>query len=464
VPAAPDSLLLFNARLVDAVRDAPGALLFSGSRIAAVFEGNFSTPESCRAFMPASSFDARGLTAQPAFVDLHAHFRYPGQSEKETLESALRAAKAGGYGTLVLMPNTSPPVSDYRVALGIQAEAAAFGLADVLQSVTVTRAFSGDAAGDISHLDALPPYTGGEGLPLVSNDGHDVDSAAALLAALRKCAPKGIVVACHSEDAALAREARALREQAFRLFSQQGDWFAPCPEADSRLVRANELFMLAEDVATSRNLLLADFARCRVHICHTSTARSLQAVRRAKQAYAARGEEPLVSCEITPHHLSLAAEGENLRHIVNPPLRPEADRAALIESLADSGAFAADAIATDHAPHTARDKLAGAPGFPGLETAYAACNTALVASGRASASRLSALMSANPARILGLDRGAFPKGRLSPGFAADVVLVDPAERWTVDAAGFCTKGKGSPFAGKTLTGRVKAVFRRGVLL
>ncbi|WP_059369652.1 amidohydrolase family protein [Treponema endosymbiont of Eucomonympha sp.] len=123
-----------------------------------------------------------------------------------------------------------------------------------------------------------------------------------------------------------------------------------------------------------------------------------------------------------------------------------------------------DAIATDHAPHTARDKLAGAPGFPGLETAYAACNTALVASRRASASRLSALMSANPARILGLDRGAFPKGRLSPGFAADVVLVDPAERWTVDAAGFRTKGKGSPFAGKTLTGRVKAVFRRGVLL
>jgi dihydroorotase len=140
---------------------------------------------------------------------------------------------------------------------------------------------------------------------------------------------------------------------------------------------------------------------------------------------------------------------------VNPPLRSEADRQALIAGIA-SGAI--DAIATDHAPHTAADKAAGAPGFPGLETAFALCNTVLVEKGVIPLSRLSGLMSAAPARILGLDR---ERGKLREGFLADLVLADPSEEWTVDASRFFTKGKGSPFHGMTLTGKVRGVVRGG---
>ena len=161
-----------------------------------------------------------------------------------------------------------------------------------------------------------------------------------------------------------------------------------------------------------------------------------------------------VTCEATPHHIALCGTDEPyIRAFVNPPLRTEEDRIVLLEAIRDG---TVDVIATDHAPHTLEDKANGAPGFTGIETAYGICNSVLVKEGQISAKRLSQLMSANPARILGLN-----KGLLKSGYDADIALVDPDERWTVDSGEFFSKGKASPFDGSILTGKVKALFTAG---
>ena len=161
-----------------------------------------------------------------------------------------------------------------------------------------------------------------------------------------------------------------------------------------------------------------------------------------------------VTCEVTPHHLALCGTDEPfIRALVNPPLRSEDDRVVLLEGLRDG---TVDVIATDHATRTLADKASCSPGFTGLETAFAVCNTVLVAGGQLGAKRLSALMSANPARILGLNKGV-----LAPGFDADIVFVDPEEKWTVDASAFFSKGKATPFDGRELVGKVKELFVAG---
>ncbi|MBQ3966821.1 MAG: amidohydrolase family protein, partial [Treponema sp.] len=258
---------------------------------------------------------------------------------------------------------------------------------------------------------------------------------------------------------------------------------------DLALTKANEILALAEDVATVRNIMLAKQADCHVHIAHVSTAVSINAVREAKNelyddeadynadeadaAYQAfeEGEkyQPVpnprtttnggfsVSCEVTPHHLALCGTDEPyIRALVNPPLRSEDDRVALLEALRDG---TVDVISTDHAPHTLDDKAAGAPGFTGLETAYAVCNSVLVKDNQFNPRRLSQLMSAQPARLLGLQ-----KGILRPGYDADLTLLDPDEEWTVDSRLFYSKGKATPFEGRTLSGKVKYLFIDGRLV
>lgn len=251
----------------------------------------------------------------------------------------------------------------------------------------------------------------------------------------------------------MAAAARPYRQKALELLAQGTT--AGKLQAYEALEAANRLLSLAEDTATVRNLELARAAGCVVHIAHVSTSGSMEYIRRAKDA----GQR--VTCEVTPHHLGLSvATGDPaLRHLVNPPLRSERDRAAVVAALADG---TADVIATDHAPHTVADKAGGAPGFSGLETAYALCNTVLVREGVLDARQLSALMSARPARILGLDTGEFPRGRLLPGYAADLVLCNPDEAWMVQGDLFRSKGKYTPLEGKNLYGRVCRVYHRGI--
>ena len=478
----------YNARLVDAHTDTLGILLVVEGKIAAVIAGDFSA-ESAKKL--AESFfsdqtghttinfvDCNGMILQPAFIDLHAHFRYPGQGQKEELTTALAAAAAGGFGTLVLMPNTIPAISSKELVEQVCNDAHALGIADVIQSITLTKDYSGN---DTSHLSQLPvfqpgtPPSAGQ-VAMTTEDGKDVESSSTMLEAMKICGQKNITVACHSEDMTLAAAARPFRKVATDIFAvhapepQEALGAIPAatdfgnPEikkALESLEQANRLLSLAEDIATDRNIRLAHQAGCHIHLSHVSTAGAMEAIRAAK----AKGYS--VSCEVTPHHLglSVADNDPSLRHIVNPPLRSEQDRQAMIRALLDG---TADCISTDHAPHTAQDKANGAPGFSGLETAYGVCNSVLVqgingaADGRTiTASQLSRLMAAKPAHILTLDQGDEPRGHLKPGFMADLVLCDPAAQWIVHGKDFASKGKYTPLEGATLTGKVLATYHRG---
>jgi len=493
------ALIIYNARLVDESIDTPGAVLSIDDKIRAVYTGYFTNRKTVEALALSvlaedgygncaiEYHDAGGLTLTPAFIDMHAHLRYPGQTQKEDLNSGLHAAAAGGFGSVVAMPNTTPVISSRDMALSIDGEASSLGLARLIQSVSITKDFDGT---DISHLDMLDPLR----IPLITEDGHEVESAAVMLNAMRKAAKLGLIVGCHCEDPSLAAAAKPYRQEALKTMQAYhlSAWGGTADEdeipdivldkIEMLLTQADDLLAVAENTATVRNIALAREAGCHVHIAHVSTAAAMDAVRVAKEnirdgeadyaadeadaAYDAsidgtryapvpRSDETFrVTCEVTPHHLALCGTDEPfIRALVNPPLRSEDDRVVLLEGLRDG---TVDVISTDHAPHTLEDKAGGAPGFSGFETAYAVCNTVLVAGGQLSAKRLSQLMSANPARILHLN-----KGQLTAGCDADLVLTDPEERWTVDSTKFKSKGKATPFDGTVLTGKVRELFIGG---
>lgn len=520
--------LYVNARLVDQDLDCPGSLLTAGGRIREVFPGDpegsafkgrteagpcaagscaagsfaatASSPAgSCAAaasgdavFGGVEVIDAKGLVLTPSFIDLHAHFRDPGYTHKEDLTSGSRAACAGGYGTVVLMANTDPVVSDAAHARAVRERAAETGLVDVYQAVSLTRAFDGK---DVSALAALDSRE----VPIATEDGREVASAAVMLSALKLCAERGVTVSCHCEDPELAAAAKPFREAALAAARDAGlapgvlsvpGGFVPtksppsaAPGVREHLAEAERLLALAEDVMTERNLLLARSAACRVHIAHASTARAIDAVRRAKADAAASCEAGTnektspdagastsgfrVTCEVTPHHLAL---DDSIPAVVNPPLRPARDREAVVAGILDG---TVDAIATDHAPHTTADKAAGAPGFSGIQSAFAVCNTVLVRSGLIPLSRLSQLMSAHPACILGLGES---KGRLAAGCAADLVLLDPDSPCVFSGESpsggntshwFSRSANGAPYASSPacaqLYGRIEAVWKDGEL-
>lgn len=470
--------LIFNARLLDESMDTPGALLIIDSDIRAVFQGYFTSQETASILAHSvlaedgreldcklELYDAHGLTVTPSFIDMHVHMRYPGQTQKEDLQSGLHAAAAGGFGTVVAMPNTKPVVSSMDQALQIESEAAAVGLTNLFQTVSITKDFAGS---DTSHLDELDRHY----IPVISEDGRDVISSAVMLEGMKKAAERGIIVSCHCEDLTLGEKAKPFRQNALNIMKAIGlsAWGtteegynpddveeAAVEQIDMNLGQANDLLRLAEDVATERNIMLAKEAGCHIHICHASTKNVFEQIYNAKYDKANDDTLPegfVITAEATPHHIALAGTEEPLiRALVNPPLRSEEDRQMLIECLRDG---TIDVISTDHAPHTMEDKAGGSPGFTGLETAYAVCNTVLVKENDFTPQKLSQLMSANPARILGLT-----KGLLKTGYTADLTLVDPEEDWLVDSRLFCSKGKATPFEGKELTGKVHALFLSG---
>lgn len=468
--------LIYNARLLDENTDSPGAVLIIDKVIRAVFEGYFTNEETVRAFAQGiiaedgysagyklELYDARGLTLTPAFIDLHVHMRYPGQTQKEDLESGLHAATAGGFGTVVAMPNTNPVVSSLDMAIKIREEAVKIGLSHLFQTVSITKDFDGKT---ISHLENLDKSI----VPIISEDGRDVESSAVMLEAMRIASSKGIVVSCHCEDMTLDALAKPYRFKALELMKENdisptdfsmADFesmdsteaekqIAIYYQIDEQLTKANRLLETAENVATERNLELARGVRCPIHIAHVSTAEAIYSIQRFKEDFPSLK----ITCEVTPHHLFFQGDSQPfIRALVNPPLREALDINELVLAIKND---MVDVIATDHAPHTIEDKNAGAPGFPGLETAYAACNTVLVKNYDISPRLLSKMMSANPARILSVN-----KGLLQAGYDADLTLVDPDEEWTVDSRLFCSKGKVSPFDGQTLIGKVKALFIDG---
>ena len=434
-----DYTLIYNAHLVDAELNIPnGAVLICNGKIA-----GFPSKEAVKEMLAddnIDSFDAKGLTVMPAFIDMHAHFRDPGLTQKEDIVSGSKAAAAGGFGTVVLMPNTKPVISSQKAALENNKKAQEAGFAQVIQSVSITKDFDGKT---ISHLDSLDAKK----VPLITEDGKEVCDGAVMLKAMQKAAEKNIIVSCHCEDPFLAYEAKIWRKKALDILNKNKTLSAAQKkEAVLYLKKANEILCTAENTMTIRNLELAKIAKCRLHLCHVSTEQALFALLLAKKSGAK------VTAEITPHHLALSGEkAPEIFNIVNPPLRTKQDKKLCIEALQKG---IVDVISTDHAPHTDADKKAGAPGFSGLETAFAVCNTVLVKENHFTLQKLSALMSANAAKILGLK----DRGLLQEGMRADLVLVDPDKQWTVHGKDFVSKGKFSPFEGKKLSGKVMGLF------
>lgn len=459
-------ILLRGARVIDPARamDGPGAVVIADGRILACGLASGVGPDALLgpdvtqtlARLAAEGRPARivelpgGWVVAPGFVDLHAHLREPGFEAKETVRTGTHAAARGGFTTICAMPNTNP-VIDTRAGVE-QAQRAA---AETPARVRVIAAISkGEQGHELSEMGELAEA----GVVAFSDDGRPVSSGKVMRHALEYAAPLGLPVVEHCQDEELVGDGVMHEGAAATRLGLKG-WPA-----------AGEVVMLARD------LELVRATGARYHAAHLSVAGAVELVRAAKR------EGLPVTAEVTPHHLLLtddwvagertgplaealtALTGEALPDgprydtsaKVNPPLRTAADCAALLEGLLDG---TIDAIATDHAPHTSVDKdcefSEAAFGISGFETALASL-LALVHAGKLPLTTLIAALTTRPASAWGLDAGT-----LEPGAAADLVIFDPAEEWTVDPARFASLGKNTPLAGLTLRGRVRQTWLGG---
>jgi dihydroorotase len=366
--------------------------------------------------------EIKGLVACPGFIDLHTHLREPGREDKETIATGTRAAAAGGFTAVCAMPNTDPVNDHADITRSILARAAAEGAVRVYPIGAITRGQKGQELSEMGELRSA-------GCVAVSDDGRPVASAQVMRRALEYAKAFGLVVIDHCEEPTLAEKASMNEGPVSTVLGLRGQ-----PAA-------------GEAIMVERDVLLAELTGGRVHIAHLSAAASVDAVRRGK----ARGVK--VTAEVTPHHLFLTDElvretGYDTNTKMNPPLRAEADRKAVIAGLLDG---TIDCIATDHAPHTVDDKKVeydqAANGIVGLETAVALCLDRLVGAELLSLPRLVAALSTNPARVLGL-----PGGTLAPGAPADVTVLDLSKKRQVDPARFESRSRNTPFGGFILKG------------
>jgi dihydroorotase (multifunctional complex type) len=405
-------VLIKNGWIVKKTTAAPVNILVTDERIVAV--GPDVEPPG-----DAQIVQADGLIVLPGLVDVHVHLREPGDEHKEDLHSGTRAALAGGITTVLAMPNTSPPVTDRATLADVIALADSKAVCDFGFFVGATPDNAAEAAA-VTDAVGLKMYMGSStGSLLVDDFGGQYTHF--------KTFPAQRPIFVHAED-----------ETAVRWFARQGQRRPP----------------LCAALETSRALVLAEHLGRYVHICHLSTAHELKLVRAAK----ARGVR--VSCEVAPHHLFLTQTAEwRLGPLakMNPPLRSPEDRKALWENL-----DWIDAVASDHAPHTLKEKqvgMADAPaGVPGLETTLPLLLSAS-SEGQLMLSDVVRLTSSGPASILGLKR----KGHIAPGYDADLVLVDLDQQWTISEASLQTKCGWTPFAEWRVKGRVERVYLRGRL-
>lgn len=365
--------------------------------------------------------NAEGLCAVPGLVDMHVHLRDPGQTAKEDIITGCRAAAAGGVTSLLAMPNTAPTTDDPETVKYIL-DKAKNADARVYVAASITKGLKSEEKTDLQALRAA----GAIGL---SDDGRPVENTAFLSEAMIAAPKLGMTVVAHCEDLFLADGGKMNKG---RISEQLGVKGIPAS---------------AEDCGTAREIALAAAEDVPIHICHVSTKTSVALIRDAKN----RGVK--VTAETAPHYFSLT-EDELLKrdadYRMNPPLRTEEDKQAIIEGLRDG---TLDAIATDHAPHTPEEKsdFEKAPnGSIGMETSLAAGITYLVKPGLLTLEQLIEKMSVNPAKILGINAGT-----LSVGAPADIALIDLNEQWTVDVDKLHGKSKNTPFKNLTMTGKVK---------
>ncbi|WP_461614049.1 dihydroorotase [Clostridium sp. Marseille-QA1073] len=349
-----------------------------------------------------NTINAKGLTLMPSFVDLHAHFRDPGLTYKEDIESGSKAAVKGGFTMVNLMANTNPICSSMDIVNYVKSRAEEIGLIDVHQVFSITRNFDGQ---DISHLDEVD-----SSIKIISEDGKDIMNSKVMLEAMKKAKEKNLIVMCHCEDPYLS----------------------------------NYDMRIAENIMTKRNIEFSKITNCKLHIAHVSTLEAINYIIEAKK----QGLQ--ITCEVAPHHLALT---NNYDYRVNPPLREKNDIDFLIKAIKDGYV---DAIATDHAPHNEEDKIKGAPGISGLETAFSITYTKLVKENNISLNKLSEIMSKNPSELLGAN-----KGTIEIGYEGDLVLLDLEASYEINSKEFWSKGKNTPLDGIRVYGKIVKTIKGG---
>lgn len=417
------NLWIKNARVIDPAvkRDGVGDIF--------VTDGKIVDSLSPTAKKSGAQIDARGLVACPGLVDIHVHFREPGQTHKETIATGSHCAAAGGFTTVVCMPNTSPVADNAGTIQFIKDAAKRDAVINVLPTGCITVGMKGQALAPIGSLKRM-------GVVAITDDGDCVQSNELMRRACEYAKMFGLPIMDHCQDASMT-QGSVMNEGSVSTRLGLRGW----PHA-------------AEDIIVARNVILSEYTGAHIHLQHISSRYSVGIIRRAKT----RGVK--ITAEATPHHIaftdqSLSTYDTNFK--MNPPLRTEADRKAIIAGLRDG---TLDCISTDHAPHTDYEKdkeFDYAPnGILGLETSLAVSLDVLIRQNKFKLPHVVDLMTRRPAALLGL-----PAGTLAAGAAADICLFDPKEKWRYEAKSGFSKSRNSPWDGQVLTGRVKTTVVAG---
>ena len=416
---AGDTILLKGGEIVVGARKEAGDILVREGRIESVHPG-LPVAEG------AEVIDLAGKTVVPAFADIHVHFREPGFTAKETIRTGSMAAARGGYTAVCAMPNLDPVPDSLETLAVEQAAIDRDAVISVLPYCSITKGRKGLELVDFKALK--------QHCIAFSDDGSGVQDEAMMRRAMEAAAREDVIIAAHCEDNSLLRggyihDGRYCAQHGHKGICSESEWGQ-----------------------IARDLALCEETGCHYHVCHISTKESVELIRRAK----ARGVN--VTCETAPHYLVLCEDDlqEDGRFKMNPPLRSAEDREALIEGLLDG---TIDAIATDHAPHTAEEKsrgLAGsAMGIVGLETSFPVLYTTLVRTGKMDLERLIEAMSTSPRRIFRIG------GALEPGMPADLAILDLDNEFTIDSNTFLSKGRSTPFDGWIVRGKVLMTLKDG---
>jgi dihydroorotase len=367
----------------------------------------------------AEMIDASGKVVTPGLIDIHVHLRDPGLEYKEDIVTGTLSAVTGGFTAVACMPNTKPVNDNQTVTTYIMNKAAKQGHCRVFPIASITKGLDGESMTEMGELKEL-------GVCAVSDDGKPVSNPQLMRRAMEYARPFGITIISHAEDLDLVGSGVMNDGPVATELGLKGiPW-------------------VAEDAATAREVMLAEFTGAHLHVAHVSTKGSIEIVRQAKK----RGVN--VTCEAAPHHFTLtdeAVRGYNTNAKMNPPLRSAEDREAVRQGIADG---TVDAIATDHAPHHIDEKNVefnlAMNGIVGLETALP-LTLSLVEDGLIDLPKAVALLTSGPAAVLGL-----PLGQLKEGDAADLTVIDPGLEWTVDAKKLASKSKNTPFDGWLMKG------------
>ncbi|WP_238915321.1 dihydroorotase [Clostridium sp. YIM B02555] len=390
-------LLIKNARIIDVTQDFHGDIYIKDGIINEV--GKSITKDNVQIL------DCEGKIVMPAFIDTHAHFRDPGLTWKEDIETGSKAALKGGYTGVCLMANTKPICSSKETLEFVRNRSNELNLIEVHQCLSITKNFDGIT------LDHLKDLEDDKEIKAISDDGVGVANSNTMLEAMKIAKKNNWVIMSHAESPEFSK-------------------------VDMRI---------AENMMTLRDVELAKLSGARLHMCHVSTKEAVKYIIEGKMSGAN------ITMEITPHHIGLTRDINDYR--VNPPIREKEDVEAIIKAIKLG---MVDTIGTDHAPHTAEEKKNGSPGMVGLETAFSICYTKLVKDNNVSLNKLSELMSYNSAKLLGMN-----KGKISVGAGGDLVVIDTENKIKINPEEFESKGKNTPFVGMEFYGQVLTTIKGG---